>query len=270
MFQKGVRKKIYQSTLRVRSATNEDSPFFPRQPCGTRIRGVSVAKRVDVSGLLREFCKGWMSGKGCLRPYDRTERQRRLRREHEAAFFEVLACPRDSQPLFRRTSDDGVLRILLHHRRIWLCKAAAPLGRLHFPSSLFFFVLLASYRWVLDLRFFSLPGHVGGPSSHTDFHRTVPWNFTCTGFLSGLFRPFMKIENARCRGILAAIMYHRVCTSLFVIFLIYLLVSFCSLFFLRKLCKKYSVYNMKVKGRRFIFVLSFTLTVDKHWILSSR
>lgn len=231
MFQKGARKKIYQSTFRVRSATNEDSPFFPRQPCGTRIRGVSVAKRVDVSGLLREFCKGWMSGKGCLRPYDRTERQRRLRREHEAAFFEVLACPRDSQPLFRRTSDDGVLRILLHHRRIWLCKAAAPLGRLHFPSSLFFFVLLASYRWVLDLRFFSLPGHVGGPSSHTDFHRTIPWNFTCTGFLSGLFRPFMKIENARCRGILAAIMYHRVCTSLFVIFLIYLLVSFCSLFF---------------------------------------
>lgn len=231
MFQKGARKKIYQSTFRVRSATNEDSPFFPRQPCGTRIHGVSVAKRVDVSGLLREFCKGWMSGKGCLRPYDRTERQRRLRREHEAAFFEVLACPRDSQPLFRRTSDDGVLRILLHHRRIWLCKAAAPLGRLHFPSSLFFFVLLASYRWVLDLRFFSLPGHVGGPSSHTDFHRTVPWNFTCTGFLSGLFRPFMKIENARCRGILAAIMYHRVCTSLFVIFLIYLLVSFCSLFF---------------------------------------
>lgn len=41
-------------------------------------------------------------------------------------------------------------------------------------------------------------------------------------------------------------------------------------FFLRKLCRKYSVYNMKVKGRRFIFVLSFTLTVDKHWILSSR
>lgn len=65
MFQKGARKKIYQSTFRVRSATNEDSPFFPRQPCGTRIHGVSVAKRVDVSGLLREFCKGWMSGKGC-------------------------------------------------------------------------------------------------------------------------------------------------------------------------------------------------------------
>lgn len=229
MFQKGARKKMSTSRLfAFDQPPTKTHHSFHVSPAEQEFV-VSVAKRVDVSGLLWEFCKGWMSGKGCYGLM--TERQRRLRREHEAAFFEVLACPRDSQPLFRRTSDDGVLRILLHHRRIWLCKAAAPLGRLHFPSSLFFFVLLASYRWVLDLRFFSLPGHVGGPSSHTDFRRTVPWNFTCTGFLSGLFRPFMKIENARCRGILAAIMYHRVCTSLFVIFLIYLLVSFCSLFF---------------------------------------